>query len=501
MSEFAADLPLGDIGELGELGELGAAGLGDVVGGLGLGQNEDGIIPEDQIDWNALCLPGQPGQAGTDQYGLALYPDGSFSSGGFSPGDSGLLSFGGGGGVPGGSDLSALALGIGGGNSNVKGVKRGNEGSAVFDLSGNSLNGIGSSATGRQPRKKLHLRNDSLTRIIIGSQLVSGDGGTLQQQQQQQQEQQQQQQQQQPNLDLEKGSRSSILNATPDELVSLVIDLFNMGDLDALSVLAELRIAESVELVSSAIFDRSIVGPATAAGAAWATAAAASKPLPLRGRKYVMLLWGLQLELFPDSVWVPDRQVGAAAAAAAASTAATAAAAGAVAVAAGGADRPRDAGQTTVVTNAFRFTGTRIYPPSTMVLFEYVCHHAAMVDPTLPEPFQITEDGWIIHVGSAAKAGAGAGTDSAGGGAGPGPGAGAGAQPGGGVGHEKVVELLAQMSAKNRLQAYRQSLSTRNVMALAMTESGEEVRNLPRALQFTFDDRGMIVRIVSTGDP
>jgi len=444
----------------------------------GGGRDPEDIILEQDIDWDSLCLDSQAfGVFGLDASGSG----------------SGLL-------LPEASEWEQQAADAEGprGAKQKRGQMRGN----ISDSANSSSNSIGS-FSGRQPNKLL--RSDSLTRIIIGSQLT-GDSRHHQQQPQQQQPQQQQQQQQQQYLYESRTSRMAIIGASPSELVSLITDLFNTGDLDSLALLVELRVAEHCEVISSAIYDRSAADfaaaatlsaaprdappAAVAAAVAAASAAAAKQPLPLRGRKYLMLMWGLQLELFPDSVWAPSPR-------------------------AAGDDAPLvapgpNSGES-VVTRHFKFSGTRIYAPSTMALFEYVVNHGAIVDPTLPEPFSHTADGGlIIRVAAVGRAAAQASAEAQ-----------AGAQAEGSAAAElgsppppqqqqqqqqpldqlKVVELLADLNARDRLHCYRHQLSSRNVLALASREGGEAVDDIDRSLIFVFDAQGQIISVVSQGDP
>jgi len=400
----------------------------------------EAIIAEEDIDWDGL---------------MSTYND-EWHGGGEEefPGDDDLsfLATGGGGAVPGAGGGSGGGGGGGGGSLVKRG--RGQTGSEHSSQSSLDLSSSRQNSGRQSPEKKL-MRNDSLKRIIISTQLTESSSATAAAT---------------ATVASDRNSRSAISSAPPDELVSHIVDLFNLGDLDTLSIISELRLADNVELVSSVIFNR-----------------ATKQTMPLRGKKFVMLLWGLQLELFPDSVWIAQpnqHHRGCEGAAGGSSSKSCSSALGA-------------STETTIFRN-FSFSGTRIYRSSTMALYEYVCRHAYVVDPTLSQPFVHTEGGGLHIVlpasGSSGDSLVTAGSVAVVGGL-------AAAKPRSEhLQHTKVVELLAEADATERLLTYRQMLSSRNLFAVAMTEGGVVVDNVPRQLECTFNEAGMITRIVSRGD-
>jgi hypothetical protein len=141
-----------------------------------------------------------------------------------------------------------------------------------------------------------------------------------------------------------------------EELVASIFEYFNSGDLDMLSYALDYRFSEEVEFTSTALKDH-YTPP---------------NLIKLKGKKYIMLMWGLETELFPDAVWIET------------SSETT-----------GGSEGEGLHEESIVVKKTFKFHGTRVFHPSTMALYEYVCYHAAIVDPLLAQPFTNLGNGVI----------------------------------------------------------------------------------------------------------
>jgi hypothetical protein len=284
--------------------------------------------------------------------------------------------------------------------------------------------------------KKL-MRNDSLRRIILGSQLLmtasTGD----------------------PMLDAAAdvlelssiGKRARIASMSNEELVASIFEYFNSGDLDTLSYALDYRFSEEVEFTSTALKDH-YTPP---------------NLIKLKGKKYIMLMWGLETELFPDAVWIET------------SSETT-----------GGSEGEGLHEESIVVKKTFKFHGTRVFHPSTMALYEYVCYHAAIVDPLLAQPFTNLGNGVITILVPPVPDQAAQTT-----------------QPPqvSSIPHSRVVELLVQAEAEKGLEAQRLTLSTRDVFSLQSTELGTPVHALDRQVTFYFGVDGKVNRVESSGDP
>lgn len=281
--------------------------------------------------------------------------------------------------------------------------------------------------------KKL-MRNDSLRRIILGSQLLmtasTGD----------------------PMLDAAAdvlelssiGKRARIASMSNEELVASIFEYFNSGDLDTLSYALDYRFSEEVEFTSTALKDHHIP----------------PNLIKLKGKKYIMLMWGLETELFPDAVWIET------------SSETT-----------GGSEGEGLNEESIVVKKTFKFHGTRVFHPSTMALYEFVCYHAAIVDPLMPQPFTNLGNGVITILVPPVLLET--------------------TQPPqvSSIPHSRVVELLVHAEAEKGLEAQRLTLSTRDVFSLQSTELGTPVHALDRQVTFYFGVDGKVNRVESSGDP
>lgn len=287
--------------------------------------------------------------------------------------------------------------------------------------------------------KKL-MRNDSLRRIIVGSQLLTTTGD--------------------PMLDAASdvleassiGKRARIASMSNEELVAGIFEFFNSGDLDTLSYALDYRFADDVVFTSTALKDHHTP----------------PNLIKLKGKKYIMLMWGLETELFPDAVWIETSS----------ETTTTTTSEGGV-VGSG-------EGEVMVVKKTFKFDGTRVFHPSTMALYEYVCYHAAIVDPLLAQPFTDLGNGVItILVPGPDQAAQTTQTT----------------QPPSSIPHSRVVELMVQAEAEKGFEAARLNLSTCDILALQSTEAGTPVYALDRQVAFYFGADGKVNRVESSGDP
>jgi hypothetical protein len=258
-------------------------------------------------------------------------------------------------------------------------------------------------------------------------------------------------------------------------IFSAIVNSFNTCDLDALSKLVRLHLHPQCELQSSSLDD------------------------PVVGRKYIMMFWALQMETYPDGIYVCSKS------------------------SVRGMSIERD----------YKFTGTRVFRRPTKQLYRHVRKQANMLDNAkssynLDELTNILESCWLTsphEVGATSKPylpsselatifaiSPEVAVSST-------PAAVAAAAcmvhdddelarhtpnrsyalPPRSEASSAASMLLSSPDYVERRQSVASSFTTANVLALALREAGSVVNSL-KVLTFTFNEANQIVRISVSGD-